>query len=120
MQAPKELTLSALRRKRDFSRGFSTRGPNTPIKGAERTEADLKDYALCRRPLLASRIVISGARCLHFDILGDNVSTSGAPWGGILAPRGHPGGPWEQQDGFEMCIYRISLAFGVVFWTCVY
>ncbi len=45
MQAPKELTLSVLRRKRDFSRGFSTRVPNTPTKGAERTAADLQAAA---------------------------------------------------------------------------
>ena len=50
MQAPKELTLSVLRRKRDFSRGFSTRVPNTPTKGAERTAADLMGFAHCRRP----------------------------------------------------------------------
>ena len=53
MQAPKELTLSVLRRKRDVSRGFSTRGPNTPTIGAERTAADLKGYAPCRRPPLS-------------------------------------------------------------------
>ena len=27
---------------------------------------------------------------------------SGAPWEAILAPRDHPGGPWEQQDGHEV------------------
>jgi hypothetical protein len=53
VQAPKELTLSVLRRKRDFSRGFSTRVPNTPTIGAERTAADLKGYAPCRRPPLS-------------------------------------------------------------------
>ena len=63
---------------------------------------------------LASRIAIWGARCLHFDILGDNFSTSGAPLGAILAPRGHPGGPWEQQDGLEMVIYRILPDFRVI------
>ena len=45
MQAPKELTLSVLRRKRDFSRGFSTRVLNTPSRGAERTAADLQAAA---------------------------------------------------------------------------
>ena len=74
----------------------------------------LKGYALCRRPLLASRVAIWGARCRHFDILGDHFSTSGAPWGAILVPRGHRGGPWEQQDGLEMVVYRIFFDFGVI------
>ena len=30
-----------------------------------------------------------------FLIPGSNFGTSGAPWGAILAPRHHPGGPWE-------------------------
>ena len=72
----------------------------------------LKGYALCRRPLVAPRIAIEGARCLHFrclhfDILGNHFSTSGAPCGAILAPWGHPGGPWEQQDRLEMVVYKI-------------
>ena len=45
MQDPKELTLSVLRRKRDFSRGFSTMRPNTPAMGAERTAAVLQATA---------------------------------------------------------------------------
>ena len=75
----------------------------------------LEGYALCRRPLLAPRIAIWGARSLHFDSLGNNFRTSGAPWEAILAPRGHPGGPWQQQDGFEMVVYRILLDLGVIF-----
>ena len=51
----------------------------------------------------------------HRDILGDHFSTSGASRGVILAPRDHAGGPWEQQDGFEMVAYRILLDFGVIF-----
>ena len=31
-----------------------------------------------------------------------------------MALRGHPGGPWGQQDGFEMVVYRILLDFGVI------
>ena len=29
--------------------------------------------------------------------LGSNFGTSGAPWEAILAPRDHPGGPWESR-----------------------
>ena len=60
------------------------------------------------------------ARCLHFDILGGHFSTSGAPWGTILAPRDHAGGPWEQQDGVEMVVYRILLDFRGDFGTCLF
>ena len=67
MQAPKELTLSVLRRKRDVSRGFSTRVPNTPTEGAERTAADLMGCALCRRPLPIARC----SEILDFDTSGD-------------------------------------------------
>ena len=55
-----------------------------------------------------------GARCLHFDILGEHFNTSGEPSGPILAPRGHFGGQWGQQDGFEMVLYRILIDFGVI------
>ena len=34
--------------------------------------------------------------------------------GAILAPRGHPGGPWEQQDAFEMVAYRILFDLGMI------
>ena len=43
---------------------------------------------------------------LYFDILG-------VPWEAILAPRDHPGGPWEQQDGHEVANDRILVEFGV-------
>ena len=36
---------------------------------------NLRGYALCRRPLLAPRIAIWGARCLRFDILGGHGSS---------------------------------------------
>ena len=45
MQAPKEMILSVLRRKKDFSQGVSTMPPNTPAMGAERTAADLQATA---------------------------------------------------------------------------
>ena len=48
------------------------------------------------------------------DILGNNFSTSGASWGGILAPRDHLGGLWEQQDGLEVVIRSILFDFGVI------
>ena len=38
-------------------------------------------------------VAIWGAWCLHFDIPGNHFGTSGAPWGAILAPRDHLGGP---------------------------
>ena len=47
-------------------------------------------------------IAIWGPWCLLFDILG-----------AILAPRDHPGGPWEQQDGREVANNRILVDFGV-------
>ena len=77
-------------------------------------EYSLKGYAFCRRPLLAPRIAIEGARCLYFDILVDHFSTSGALWELIFAPWGHLGGPWDQQDGFEMVNNRILVDFGVI------
>ena len=38
-------------------------------------------------------VAIWGAWCLDFDILGNHFGTSGTPWGAILAPRDHLGGP---------------------------
>ena len=49
-----------------------------------------------------------------FDILGRHFGTSGAPQAAILAPRGHSGGPWEQQDGVEVVRDRIFIDFGVI------
>ena len=31
-----------------------------------------------------------------------------------MAPRDHAGGPWEQQDGLEMVVYKILFDFGVI------
>ena len=45
---------------------------------------------------------------------GSNFGTSGAPWEAILAPRHHPGGPWEQQDGYEVANDRIFADLGVI------
>ena len=47
--------------------------------------------------------------------LGGNFSVSGAPWEAILAPRDHPGGPWEQQDGREVTNNMIFADFGLIF-----
>ena len=51
----------------------------------------------------------------------------GAPWGAILAPRDHPGGPWEQQDGHEVANDKIVVDFGLIsgrvfvsFWNAKY
>ena len=40
--------------------------------------------------------------------------------GTILAPRDHPGGPWAQQHGFEVVVYRIFINLGGGFGTRVY
>jgi hypothetical protein len=45
---PKELTSSVLK---TLVEVFRRRGSNTPTGGAERAAADLKGFALCRRPL---------------------------------------------------------------------
>ena len=45
--------------------------------------------------------------------LGDHFGVS-ATWEAILAPRDHPGGPWEQQDGHEVVRNRIFIDFGVI------
>ena len=45
---------------------------------------------------------------------GGTVGTSGAPWDAILALRDHPGGPWEQQDGFEVANNRMLIEFGMI------
>ena len=54
------------------------------------------------------------ARCLHFEVLGNHFRTSGTPWGTMLAYQHHAGGPWEQQDGFEIVIYRILFDLGII------
>ena len=54
-------------------------------------------------------------RFWHFgSTLGGNFGTSGAPWEAILAPRDHPGKPWEEQDGHEVANDRIFVDFGVI------
>ena len=58
-------------------------------------------------------------RCLYFSVSGNHFPTSGAPRRTILAPRDHPGGPWEQQAGLEVVVYRILLDWAD-FGTCVY
>ena len=49
-----------------------------------------------------------------FPHYGSHFGISGAPWEAILAPRDHPGGPWEQQDGHEVANNRIFVDFGVI------
>ena len=46
--------------------------------------------------------------------LGSHFGISGAPWGAILAPRVHPGGPWEQQGGQEVACHRLWIDFAVI------
>ena len=59
-------------------------------------------------------VVIWGARCLHFDILGDHFSIPRAPWGHTLALRDRPGGPWDRQDGHKVVRKRICIDFGLI------
>ena len=81
--------------------------PCSPCGGA----ANLKGYALCRRPLLTS----SGLPFWHLEsTLGGHFGVSRAPWEAILAPRDHPGGPWEQQDGHEVANNRIFVDVGLI------
>jgi hypothetical protein len=47
--------------------------------------------------------------------LGRNFGVSEAAWEAILAPRDHPGGPWEQQDGYEVANNKILVDLGVIF-----
>ena len=63
----------------------------------------LKGYALWRQPLSAPRGCHLGAWCLHFG-----------PWGIILAPQEHLGGPCEQQDGLERVRHKIFIDFEVI------
>ena len=46
--------------------------------------------------------------------MGSHFDVSESPWDAILAPRDHPGGPWEQQDGHEVARHRIFVDFGVI------
>ena len=55
-------------------------------------------------PFGSAGLPFEGVRCFYFNILGIHFGTSGPPWEAILAPRDRPGGPWEQQDGFEVVV----------------
>ena len=62
----------------------------------------------------------SGTPFWHLgSTLGCRFDTSRAPRDAILAPRNHPGGPWEQQDGPEVANNRIFFDFGMI-WGPVY
>ena len=76
----------------------------------------LKGYAFfCGRPLLAPRDCHFGASVPPFwHPWRNHFSTSGPPWETILAPRDHPGGPWEQQDGHEVVRSRLLIDFGMM------
>ena len=74
----------------------------------------LKFYAKVRVMFYLLAVAIFRFRCLYFSVSGNRSSTSGAPQRTILAPEGNLGRLWEQQDGFEMVLYRISYDFGVI------
>ena len=71
-------------------------------------EYDLKCYALCRRPLLAPRV----EQKLLFGRPGASIL---APWGTVLVPCGHPGEPWEQQEGLVGVRSQIFSDFGMLY-----
>ena len=59
--------------------------------------------------------------------MGSHFGISEALGEAILAPRDHPGGPWEQQAGHEVANDRILVDFGVIsgsvfvsFWSSKY
>ena len=67
-------------------------------------------------PFWLLRIAVLEPWCFLFDrsTLASHFGISGAPWDAILAPRDHPGRPWEQQDGFEVVNNRIFGDFGMI------
>ena len=69
---------------------------------------EILGYALFRRLLSSSQLPF-GVRCLHFGTLQNHVGNSGASQGTILAPRDHPGRPYDQQDGREVVWNRFSI-----------
>ena len=94
-----------------------------------RNSENVKIYILGATPSAAGPFWLLGIaiwepRCFVFEVLGaisasGSISggyfgTSGAPWGAILAPRDHPGGPWEQQDGLEFANNRILVDLGMI------
>ena len=46
--------------------------------------------------------------------MGGDFGSSGVPGDAILAPQDHSGGPWEQQDGYEVARHRILVDCGVI------
>ena len=65
-------------------------------------------------PLLAPSGCHLGGLGVCILILWEIFFISGARWGVILATRGHPGRPWEQQDGHEVVGNMIFIDFGVI------
>ena len=61
-----------------------------------------------RDPIFASREHLGRPFWDVGTTLGSHFGISGAHWGAILAPRDHPGGPWEQQDGHEVVRHRMT------------
>ena len=47
--------------------------------------------------------------------MGSHFGVSVAPREDILAPPGHAGGPWGQQDGHEVANDWTSIDFGIIF-----
>ena len=70
---------------------------------------DLKGYALCRRPLLGH----CGCQKLSFERPGAS-NLAPLPLGTIWAPCGHPGGPFEQQEGHVEVRNQIFSDLGMI------
>ena len=110
---------------------FSSKKRN--LQKCSQTYLYLKGYALCRRPPLFCPLWLRGIAILapfgglgasfltfwepfcHLgSTLGSNFGTSGTPWDAVFAPRDHPGGSWEQQDGHELANNMIFVDLGVI------
>ena len=72
--------------------------------------------ALCKAAchVLSPRVAICKFRSLYFSVSENHFPTSGAPRRTMLAPRNHPRGPREQQDGLEVVVYTILFDLGLV------
>ena len=89
-------------------RGGNTRADN--ISGS----IEFRGYDLCQLALLATADCHLGGLGVCILILWVIFFISGERWGVILATRGHPGRPWEQQDGHGVVGNMIFIDFGVI------
>ena len=67
-----------------------------------------------RDPIFAPREHLEGPFWHFGSTMGSYFGVSEAPWEAILAPRDHPGGPWEQQDAHEVANNRMFVDLGMI------